>query len=175
MRRRLRVGKGFLHVSSSGRSSHVFGLFGAVHMTAGHYALRGSGPGHYHAFDNALAQVGCPDRRIDRLCITCCLPSQPFTSRRMPDAISFTPLVRRVPCSARPSSSSPRPCERLGVVRRLLGPPPHGAGPPRQLQLVTGRTGWETLTWSEWRSKADRIFLLRPFGTREQRTFQSPD
>src|SRR5437016_1153171 len=24
----------------------------------------------------ALAQVGCPDRRIDRLCITCCWPSQ---------------------------------------------------------------------------------------------------
>jgi len=51
---------------------------GAVHMTAGHNALRGSGPGQQHAFDNnAMAQVGCPDRRIDRLCITCCSPSQP--------------------------------------------------------------------------------------------------
>src|SRR5271166_6636321 len=50
---------------------------GAVHMTAGHNALRGSGPGQKPAFDNALAQVGCPDRRIDRLCITCCSPSQP--------------------------------------------------------------------------------------------------
>src|SRR5262249_30326533 len=60
----------------------------AVHVTAGHNALRGSGPGQKHAFDNALARVGCPDRRIDRLCITCCSPSQPFTSRRMPDAIS---------------------------------------------------------------------------------------
>ena len=49
----------------------------AVHMTAGHNALRGSGPGHNLAFDNALAQVGCPDRRIDRLRITCCSPSQP--------------------------------------------------------------------------------------------------
>jgi hypothetical protein len=49
----------------------------AVHMTAGHNALRGSGPGHKLAFDNALALVGCPDRRIDRLCITCCSPSQP--------------------------------------------------------------------------------------------------
>jgi len=49
----------------------------AAHMTAGHNALRGSGPGQKHAFDNALAHVGCPDRRIDRLCITCCLPSQP--------------------------------------------------------------------------------------------------
>ena len=50
---------------------------GAVHMTAGHNALRGSGPGQNPAFDNAMAHVGCPDRRIDRLCITCCSPSQP--------------------------------------------------------------------------------------------------
>ena len=40
----------------------------AAHMTAGHNALRGSGPGQKPAFDNALAQMGCPDRRIDRLC-----------------------------------------------------------------------------------------------------------
>jgi hypothetical protein len=51
--------------------------FGAVHMTAGHNALRGSGPGQNRAFNDAMAQVGCPDRRIDRLCITCCSPSQP--------------------------------------------------------------------------------------------------
>jgi len=44
----------------------------AVRMTAGHNALRGSGPGHNPAFDHALAHMGCPDRRIDRLCITCC-------------------------------------------------------------------------------------------------------
>jgi len=36
-------------------------------------------------------------------------PFQPYTSRRMPDAISFTPRVRRVPCSARPWSSLPKP------------------------------------------------------------------
>jgi hypothetical protein len=35
------------------------------------------GPGQKPAFDNAMALVGCPDRRIDRLCITCCSPSQP--------------------------------------------------------------------------------------------------
>src|SRR5215831_11602430 len=56
----------------------------AVHVTAGHNALRGSGPDQMHAFDHAMARVGCPDRRIDRLCITCCSPSQPFASRRMP-------------------------------------------------------------------------------------------
>jgi hypothetical protein len=33
---------------------------GAVHMTAGHNALRGSGPGQKLAFDNAMALVGCP-------------------------------------------------------------------------------------------------------------------
>jgi hypothetical protein len=49
----------------------------AVRMTAGHNAFRGSGPGQKPAFDNAVARVGCPDRRIDRLCITCCSPSQP--------------------------------------------------------------------------------------------------
>jgi hypothetical protein len=49
----------------------------AVHMTAGHNALRESGPDQKLAFDNAMALVGCPDRRIDRLCITCCSPSQP--------------------------------------------------------------------------------------------------
>ena len=50
----------------AGRCSHVFGLFCAVHMTAGHNARRGSGPGQKPAFDDALAHVGCPDRRIDR-------------------------------------------------------------------------------------------------------------
>src|SRR5437016_14352276 len=47
----------------------------AVHMTAGHNALRGSGPGQKPAFENAVAHMGCPDRRLDRLCITCCSPS----------------------------------------------------------------------------------------------------
>src|SRR6202162_2910413 len=50
---------------------------GAVHMTAGHNALRGSGPDQTPAFDYAMALLGCPDRRIDRLCITCCSSSQP--------------------------------------------------------------------------------------------------
>src|SRR4030081_1230823 len=34
----------------------------AVHMIAGHNALRGSGPGQQLAFDDAMALVGCPDR-----------------------------------------------------------------------------------------------------------------
>ena len=72
---RLQVGKENLHVAGLGRCSHVFGLLSAVRMTAGHNTLRGSGPGQNPAFDHALALVGCPDRRIDRLCITCCSPS----------------------------------------------------------------------------------------------------
>src|SRR4026208_1959073 len=62
----------------------------AAHGAAGHNALRGSGPDQKHAFDHALAHVGCPDRRIDRLCITCCSPFPTFTSRRMSDAILLT-------------------------------------------------------------------------------------
>ena len=107
---RLRVGKSFLHVCSWSVQPCVRPL-DAVHMTAGHNALRGSGPGHKRAFDNAVAQVGCPDRRIDRLCITRCSPSQPHITPKT-GAISFTPQARRVPCSAGPWPSWPRPSGR---------------------------------------------------------------
>jgi hypothetical protein len=84
----------------------------AAHRAAGHNALRGSGPDQKHAFGDALAHVGCPDRRIDWLCITCCSPFPTFTSRRLSGAISFTPPVQRAPCNARPWSSSPTPSVR---------------------------------------------------------------
>src|SRR5512132_3569320 len=67
----------------------------AVHMTAGHNALRGSGPGQKPAFDNALAHVGCPDRRIDRLCITCCSPDD--SQRDLYYAASATGSLYRSP------------------------------------------------------------------------------
>jgi hypothetical protein len=54
----------------------------AVHMTAGHNAFRGSGPGQKLAFDDALAHVGCPNHRIDRFCITCCRPFPTVRSHR---------------------------------------------------------------------------------------------
>jgi len=38
----------------------------AVDMTAGHNALRGSGPDQKHAFEDAVAHVGCPDRRTKK-------------------------------------------------------------------------------------------------------------
>jgi len=59
---------------------------GAVHMTAGHNALRGSGPDQKHAFDsNAMAQVGCPDRRIDGSALRAVRPPN----------LHITPVVRR--------------------------------------------------------------------------------
>src|SRR6476646_2499513 len=39
---------------------------GGVHMTAGHNALRGSGPGQKRAFDDAMAAVICEHN----LCVT---------------------------------------------------------------------------------------------------------
>jgi len=83
----------------------------AVHMTAGHNALRGSGPGQNRAFKDAVALMGCPDRRVDRRCITCCSPSQP--SRHTDVRRDFlTPRARSVPCSGHPWPSWPTPCEQ---------------------------------------------------------------
>jgi hypothetical protein len=56
----------------------------AVHMTAGHNALRGSGRGQKHAFEDAMALVGYPDRRIDRHCIRCCSPSNHYDTPGYP-------------------------------------------------------------------------------------------
>src|SRR5258707_15797559 len=52
---RLRVGKDFLHVLQHWSVQPCVRPFDAVHMTAGHNALRGSGPGQKPAFDNAMA------------------------------------------------------------------------------------------------------------------------
>jgi hypothetical protein len=79
----------------------------AVHMTAGHSALRGSGPGHKPAFENAMAQVGCPDRRIDRLCITCCSPSQPSHHAMVLGAISSDPQRGWIIVSLAPGHQCP--------------------------------------------------------------------
>ena len=55
---RLRVGKSFFHVLQHWSVQPCVRPFNAVHMTAGHNALRGSGPGQSLAFDNnALALV----------------------------------------------------------------------------------------------------------------------
>ena len=85
---RLLVGKSKLHVACWSVQPCVRPI-SAVRMTAGHNALRGSGPGQKPAFCDALAHVGCPDRRIDRLCITCCSPSQPSHHAGCSGAISY--------------------------------------------------------------------------------------
>jgi hypothetical protein len=64
-------------------------------MTAGHNALRGSGPGQQAAFDNTMPRVGRPALHY----VLFALPT--FTSRRLPGAISFTPQLRQALCSAR--------------------------------------------------------------------------
>ena len=78
---RLRVVKGLITSQRWSEQPCVRPLR-AVHMTAGHNALRGSGPGQQLAFDDAMAHVGCPDHRIDRFCITCCRPFPTVSSRR---------------------------------------------------------------------------------------------
>jgi hypothetical protein len=60
-----------------GLSSRLQAWVSAAMCSACRLPPRGSGPGQKPAFDNAMALVGCPDRRIDRLCIRCCSPSQP--------------------------------------------------------------------------------------------------
>ena len=125
---RLRVGKENLHVAGLGRCSHVWTApswqgessrrrlgsmqpcvrpLRAVHMAAGHNALRGSGPGQKPAFENAVAHVGCPDRRIDQLCITCCSPSQPSHHAMIRGAISSDPQRGWIIVSLAPSHHGP--------------------------------------------------------------------
>src|SRR5438445_860071 len=80
---RLRVGKGFLHVCRLVGAAMCSACWRGT-QAAGHNALRGSGPGQKLAFDNALALVGCPDRR-DRPALHYVLFALPtFTSRRWP-------------------------------------------------------------------------------------------
>ena len=76
--------------------SHVFGLICAVHMTAGHNALRGSGPGQNPAFDNALALVGCPDRRSTGSALRAVRPAN----------LHIAPVVRRDPVHAASAAGS---------------------------------------------------------------------
>jgi hypothetical protein len=61
------LARAFFTFCSIGRCSHCVRPFNAVHMTAGHNALRGSGPDQQLAFDNAMARVGCPDRHATGL------------------------------------------------------------------------------------------------------------
>ena len=57
--------------------------------------------------NNAMAQVGSPDRRIDRLCITCCSPSQPSHHAKVLGAISSDPQRGWIIISLAPSHHCP--------------------------------------------------------------------
>ena len=108
----------------------------AARLAAGHNALRGSGPGQKLAFDNAVARVGCPDRQIDRLCITCCLPLPIVTSRQMPDAISSHPKRGGLPVTASLRHQGPGdPRELVGECnsRNLRRPPCQQCHKPRPM------------------------------------------
>jgi hypothetical protein len=112
---RLRVSKSFLHVAGLvGPAMCSAFKCGSHHMTAGHNALRGSGPGQQHAFDNnAMAQVGCPDRRIDRHCITCCSPFQPLRHAGLSGAISLDSKRDRFLVALTPGHHGPRHASNL--------------------------------------------------------------
>ena len=55
---------------------HVSGLFVRP------CALRGSGPNRKHAFKDALTHAGCPDPRIDLVCITSSVLANSFNFKR---------------------------------------------------------------------------------------------
>ena len=110
--------------------------FSAVHMTAGHNALRGSGPGQKDAFDNAVAHVGCPDRRIDRLCITCCSPSQPSHHAGYPTRSRLRRKRDGFLVALAPDHDRPRhPCDLVGERdgRDLGGSPRQQRREPRPM------------------------------------------
>ena len=108
--------QGIDHVAALASEQPCVRPMSAAHRAAGHNALRGSGPDQKLAFIDALAQVGCPNHRIDRFCITCCLPFPTITPRLLTRSRSLvaspTAPARAVPCSARLWSSSPKPCAR---------------------------------------------------------------
>ena len=127
---RLRVGKSFLHVLQQWSVQPCVRPFNAVHMTAGHNALRGTGPDQNLAFDNAMARVGCPDRRIDRLCITCCSPSQPSHHAGCPARSQLSRKRDRFLVSLAPGHHGPDHSRDFVGERdsRNLGRPPRQQG-----------------------------------------------
>ena len=127
---RLRVGKSFFHVLQHWSVQPCVRPFNAAHMTAGHNALRGSGPDQTLAFKNAMAHVGCPDRRIDRLCITCCSPSQPSHHAGCPARSRLSRKRDGFLVSLAPSHHGPDHSRDLVGERdsRNLGRPPRQQG-----------------------------------------------
>ena len=87
----------------------------AVHMTAGHNALRGPGPGHNLAFIDAVALVGCPDHRIDRSALRAVGPFQlsRLTARSHGRLRLSNEQAQPVLDNFHPLPSSPTPCGQV--------------------------------------------------------------
>jgi len=85
----------FVDTSESARAFFTFaGLVGAAMCSGCRCRSHDRWP-LYPPRINAMVPVGCPDRRLDRLCTTCCSPLASFTARRMSGAISFMPQAGR--------------------------------------------------------------------------------
>ena len=79
---RRRLGKNFLSCCSIGRVRSCDRPVLCGGEAAGHNALRGSGPNRKHAFKDALTHAGCPDPRIDLVCITSSVLANSFNFKR---------------------------------------------------------------------------------------------
>ena len=107
----LRVGKDFLHVLQHWSVQPCVRPLGAVHMTAGHNALRGSGPDQTPAFDNASTQV-----RTDELTprhrrhVPLGMRAEMMLARRRPYFGRHSTLKAMMICAG---SALPMKCSRL--------------------------------------------------------------
>jgi hypothetical protein len=78
----------------------------------------GSGLGHNHAFDDALAQVGWFDREIDRLCVRAVRPFQPSHHA----GCRRDPFQTLSPVALTPGHQDPRnPHNLVGQLRSRYG------------------------------------------------------
>ena len=130
---RLQAVKGYRTGAASVGAAMCSAYSCGSHKAAGHNAFRGSGPGQQLAFDNAVAQVGCPDRRVDQSCITWLSALSNRSYSAIAGAISF-PLqqaisrARLAPCNSRPWPSGPKPSWRA-CWRARSQRPSSAAGP----------------------------------------------
>jgi hypothetical protein len=99
---------------------------------------------------DAMAQVGCPDHRFDRCCITCCQPSPTLASHALAHVLfsccrALNAPARRVRDRPRLTPSSPRPCaQSCSRVQR----PQHARGAAQVASRATAdaacRASWRT-------------------------------
>jgi hypothetical protein len=108
--RRLRVGKGFFSRRRLRSAQPRVQPSSAVHVTAGLLPSADQVP--VKSTHSTMPRPRWADRRINRLCITCCLPFPTVRSRRMRGRDLLYARVRRVLCSPHPCPSLPRRFEQ---------------------------------------------------------------